>query len=88
MAQVIIDFHLDEKKIQENAEKEAASQIVREMFRNAYGHTDKNAMSAYVTKAIKEILEPMKDEIIAEAVKEVVGNLHRTKAVKDKLAEL
>lgn len=85
MAQVLIDFHLDETKIQENAEREAASQIVREMFRGTYGGTDKNAMRSYVVTAIKEILEPEKDEIVAEAVKEVVTNLHRTKAVKELL---
>lgn len=87
MAQVLIDFHLDEDKIAENAEKEAARMIVREMFQGAYGGTDKSAMKRYVTSAMQEILEPMKDEIIKEAVNEVVGNLHRTKAARELLED-
>lgn len=87
MAQVLIDFHLNEEKIAENAEKEAAQRIVREMFQGAYGGMDMNKIRGYVLAVVKEILEPQKDEIIEEAVKEVVANLHRTKAVKEMLAD-
>ena len=87
MAQVLIDFHLNEDKIAENAEKEAAQRIVREMFQGAYGGMDMNKIKGYVFAVVKEILEPQKDEIIEEAVKEVVANLHRTKAVKEMLAD-
>ena len=87
MAQVLIDFHLNEDKIAENAEKEAAQRIVREMFQGAYGGMDMNKIRGYVLAVVKDILEPQKDEIIEEAVKEVVANLHRTKAVKEMLAD-
>lgn len=87
MAQVLIDFHLNEEKIAENAEKEAAHRIVREMFQGAYGGMDMNKIRGYVLAVVKEILEPQKDEIIEEAIKEVVANLHRTKAVKEMLAD-
>lgn len=86
MAQVIIDFHLDEDKISENAEHEAAQKIVKEMFGDSYNkYARDNEIRSYVLSIVREILEPMKDEIIAEAVKEVVANLHRTKAVKEML---
>ena len=86
MAQVLIDFHLDEDKISENAEHEAAQKIVKEMFGDSYNkYARENAIRSYVLSIVREILEPEKDKIIAEAVKEVVANLHRTKAVKELL---
>lgn len=85
--QVLISFDIDESKVQENAEKEAARQIVKEMIGN--GNTYYGAASIRIREYIKDILagmiEPEKDEIIEKAVKEVVENLHRTKAVKDML---
>lgn len=87
MAQVIIDFHLDENKISENAEKEAGRQIAQKVIDATFGTSyNKNVlMVRYVETVIREMLEPKKDEIIKEAVKEVVANLHRTKAVKEML---
>ena len=85
--QVLISFDIDENKVQENAEKEAARQIVKEMMRN--GNTYYGAASVrtreYIKDILAEIIAPEKDEIIEKAVKEVVENLHRTKAVKDML---
>lgn len=87
--QVLISFDIDENKVQENAEKEAARQIVKEMMGN--GNTYYGAASVrmreYIKDILAEIIAPEKDEIIAEAVKEVVGNLHKTKVVKEKLQE-
>ena len=40
-----------------------------------------------VYDVIKEMLEPYKEEIIDEAVKNVTNNLHRTKAVREKLMD-
>ena len=87
--QVIITFDIDETKVQENAEKEAARQIVKEMIGNgnAYYGAASIRIREYIKDILTEMLEPEKDEIIAEAVKEVVGNLHKTKAVKEKLQE-
>lgn len=87
MAQVIIDFHLDENKISENAEKEAGRQIASKIIDKAFGtsYNKDVLMARYVETVIREMLEPKKDEIIKEAVKEVVANLHRTKAVKEML---
>ena len=87
--QVLISFDIDESKVQENAEKEAARQIVKKMFGNgnAYYGAASVRMREYIKDILTEMLEPEKDEIIAEAVKEVVGNLHKTKAVKEKLQE-
>lgn len=85
--QVLISFDIDESKVQENAEKEAARQIVKEMLGN--GNTYYGAASirirGYVKDILADIIAPEKDEIIEKAVKEVVENLHRTKAVKDML---
>jgi len=85
--QVLISFDIDENKVQENAEKEAARQIVKEMIGNgnAYYGAASVRMREYIKDILAEMLEPEKDEIIAEAVKEVVENMHRTKAVKDML---
>lgn len=88
--QIVLTFDLDENKIQENAEKEAGRQVAREVIDSAFGHSydQKRLIEKYVYQAIKDILEPIKDEIIAAAVHEVVANLHKTKAVKEMLAEV
>ena len=85
--QVIITFDIDENKVQENAEKEAGRQVAREVIDSAFGrsYSKERLMKEYVEKAIEHMLAPHKEEIIAEAVKSVTCNLHRTKAVKDLL---
>ena len=87
--QVLISFDIDENKVQENAEKEAGRLIAKEVKDRVFGNSY-NAdyrMRKMVESIVIELLEPQKDEIIAQAVKEVVGNLHKTKAVKEKLQE-
>lgn len=88
--QVIITFDMDEERIQENAEKEAGRQIARDVMGVVFGsnYNRESAVKRYVQQAIKEMLEPEKDAIIKEAVAQVVENLHRTKAVKEKIAEI
>ena len=87
--QVIITFDIDENKVQENAEKEAGRQIAREVIDEVFGisYNKEAKMRNYVYNAIRELLELHKEEIIAQAVKDTVENLHRTKAVKEKLQE-
>ena len=85
--QVLISFDIDENRVQENAEKEAARMIVKDIFGDRFSYGTRSEMSMYVQKCINEILEPMKDEIIKEAVSRVVENLHRTKAVKQMLED-
>ena len=85
--QVLLSFDIDENKVQDNAEKEAARQIVKEMMGsgNAYYGAASTRMRECIKDILTEIIAPEKDEIIEKAVKEVVENLHRTKAVKDML---
>lgn len=87
--QLVITFDLDETKVQENAEKEAGRQIARQVIDEVFGHgyDAKNQMRKYVYRAIREILEQDKEEIVAGAINEVVGGLSRTKMVKEKFAE-
>lgn len=89
MPQVLIDFNIDEQKVAENAEKEAGRLIASKVIDTAFGisYNRDSAMRKYVESAIREILEPEKDKIIIEAIKEVVANLHRTKVVKEMLAD-
>lgn len=89
MPQVLIDFNIDEQKVAENAEKEAGRLIASKVIDAAFGsyYNRDSAMRKYVESAVREILEPEKDKIINEAIKEVVANLHRTKAVKELLNE-
>ncbi len=89
MPQVLIDFNIDEQKVAENAEKEAGRQIASKIIDKTFGtsYNKEALMARYVETVIREILEPKKDEIIKEAIKEVVANLHRTKAVKELLNE-
>jgi len=44
-------------------------------------------MKRYVQDAVREMLESEKERIISEAIKEVVGTLGRSKAVKERLQE-
>ena len=88
MPQVLINFDIDENKVADNAANEAGRRICNEMFGNQYDKYNRdNKIRAYVLSVVKEILEPEKDKIINEAIHEVVENLHRTKAVKEKLSE-
>ena len=88
MPQVLINFDIDENKVEDNAAKEAGRRICEEMFGNQYDKWNRdNRIRAYVMSIVKDLLEPKKDEIINEAIHEVVDNLHRTKAVKEKLSE-
>ena len=85
--QVLLSFDIDENKVIENAEKEAARQIVKQAFddKGTY-YTDPSAlMRKYIKEILSEMLEEDKEEIIKQAVKEVVANLHKTKAVKEML---
>ena len=87
--QVIITFDLDENSIKENAEKEAGRQIARqimdEFFGASYGRAGK--IHNTVSNAVEELLKADKDKIIAEAIRELVNSLSRSKIVKEKLAE-
>lgn len=86
MPQVLISFDIDENKVAENAEKEAGRQIVTKLFGNDYmRYRQESAMRGYVLDVVREMLEPEKDKIIEEAVKEVVRGISRTKAVKERL---
>jgi len=89
--QVIITFDMDETKIQENAEKEAGRQIAKQVIDKAFGSTlsygRDGLMKRYVQDAVREMLESEKERIISEAIKEVVGTLGRSKAVKERLQE-
>lgn len=87
--QVIITFDLDENKIQENAEKEAGRQIAKDVLMEAFGadYARRDLMRRYVCQAIKEMLEPYKDEIVKEAIWELVDSLRRTKMVKNNVKE-
>ena len=87
--QIVITFDLDETKVQENAEKEAGRQIAKQVLDGAFrrNYNADAAMSKYVQNAIKEILAPERERIIAEAIKEVVGSLSRSKIVREKLQE-
>ena len=89
MPQVLIDFNIDEQKVAENAEKEAGRLIASKVIDTAFGisYNKDSAMRKYVEGVIREILEPEKDKIISEAIKEVVANLHRTKAARELLNE-
>lgn len=87
--QIVITFDLDENRVQENAEKEAGRQIARQVVDGAFGQNfNRDAvMARYVQNAIREMLMPEKERIIADAVKEVVGTLGRSKVVKERLQE-
>ena len=85
--QVVITFDMDETKIQEYAEIEAGRQIAKDVLdaitKDSYYHRPVDAVKKYAREAMESILADKKDEIIAEAVKEVVANLHRTKKARE-----
>ena len=87
--QVVITFDMDENRVQENAEKEAGRQIAKQVIDGAFGERYRwdTMMAKYVQNAIREMLMPEKERIIADAVKEVVGTLGRTKLAREKLQE-
>ena len=87
--QVLITFDIDENKVTEYAEKDAGRQIAKAITESMFGtgYSAKDNMKRYVRDLIEEMIKPYKDEIIQEAIKVVVENLHRTKAVKEKLEE-
>lgn len=93
--QVMISFDVDDKavseKIVEAAAKQVADEIIKECFSPSngydyYGKAKRN-MSTYVKSFVEELLEESKEDIIREAVADVVKNLHRTKQVKEALEE-
>lgn len=90
MSQVLINFDIDETKVQENAEKEAGRQIAREimdrMFGKSYYTSRDAAIKKYLADEVRAYLEPYKSEIIEGAVKTLVNTLARTKKVKEKTA--
>lgn len=89
MPQVLINFDINEEKVAENAAKEAGRRICEEMFGNEYDRWNREGkIRAYVKSVVRELLEPQKEEFVNEAIREVVENLHRTKAVKEKLSEV
>lgn len=86
--QVIITFDLDENRITENAEKEAGRQIAKQIIEAIDGdsyYSKGKGIRSLCKSVLREMLDGEKDEIISEAVHEIVGNLHRTKAVKEML---
>ena len=91
--QVMISFDVDDKsiseKIVESAAKQVADEIIKECFEAStgydyYGKAKRN-MSNYVKSVVEDLLNENKEEIIHEAIAEVVQNLHRTKRVKEAL---
>lgn len=90
---VTISFDVDDKsiseKIVESAAKQVADEIIKECFEpsNGYDYYNKakKNMSVYVKSVVEDLLNDNKEEIIHEAIAEVVKNLHRTKQVKEAL---
>lgn len=93
--QVMISFDVDDKavseKIVEAAAKQVADEIIKECFSpsNVYDYYGKakSNMSYYVKSVVEELLSECKEDIIHEAIADVVKNLHRTKQVKEALEE-
>ena len=93
--QVMISFDVDDKtiaeKIAESAAKQVADKIIAECFEQSnrydYYNRAKRNMSDYVKSVVKDLLDDSKEEIINEAIVEVVKNLHRTKRVKEALED-
>lgn len=93
--QVMISFDVDDKtiseKIVESAAKQVADEIIKECFEpsNGYDYYNraKENMSVYVKSVVEELLGECKEDIIHEAIADVVKNLHRTKQVKEALEE-
>lgn len=89
MSQLVITFDINENNVAENAEKEAGRQLAKKIMDQAFGNSyqQETLMKRYVQNAIAEMLEPMKEQIISEAIKEVMANVHRTKMFKEKFGE-
>lgn len=87
--QIIISFDVDETAIKENAEREIARQVSSAILSSAFGnsYTREARMSNYVQKAIKELLELDRGQIINEAIKNVTDSLIRSKAVRERMAD-
>lgn len=93
--QVMISFDVDDKavseKIVEAAAKQVADEIIKECFSPSNGYDyygkAKSNMSYYVKSVVEELLSECKEDIIHEAIADVVKNLHRTKQVKEALEE-
>lgn len=93
--QVMISFDVDDKtiseKIVESAAKQVADEIIAECFESSSGYDyynkAKRNMSNYVKSVVEDLLNDSKEEIIHEAIADVVKNLHRTKQVKEALEE-
>lgn len=87
--QVVITFDIDENRVQENAEKEAGRQIANKVVEKAFGnyYGMEGRIKGYAADIVTEILEPYKEEIIAQAVRNVTASISRSKAVKEKLQE-
>ena len=91
--QVIITFDLDENEVKKNAEMEAGRQIAQKICKEVFGDTYMGAYSAkrnavsFLAEELKGILKENKEEIIDQAIKEVVGSLSRSKIVRERLQE-
>lgn len=93
--QVMISFDVDDKavseKIVEAAAKQVANEIIKECFSPSIGYDyygkAKSNMSYYVKSVVEDLLSECKEDIIHEAIADVVKNLHRTKQVKEALEE-
>lgn len=93
--QVMISFDVDDttiaEKIADSAAKQVANKIIAECFEpsNGYDYYNKakRNMSTYVKSVVEDLLNDSKEEIINEAIVEVVKNLHRTKRVKEALED-
>ena len=93
--QVMISFDVDDKtiadKIAESAAKQVADEIIAECFESSSGYDyynkAKRNMSNYVKSVVEDLLNESKEDIIHEAIADVVKNLHRTKRVKEALED-
>lgn len=89
--QVIINFDLDESKVQENAEKEAgrqiAKQVMSEICEGSWSGSinAKNLARELLRQEVVAVLKDHKDEIISEAIKDVFASVTKSKAVREKI---
>lgn len=88
--QVILTFDLDETKMQENAEREAGRQIANMLVTKVFGggYVSEWKFKAYVQQAVKELMEEEKEQVIQASIEEVAKALSKTKAVRERLAEV
>ena len=93
--QVMISFDVDDKAISEKIVEAAAKQVADEVIAECFEKNDgydyynkaKRTMSVYVKSVVQDLLEESKEDIIHEAIADVVKSLHRTKQVKEALEE-